>query len=240
MRSGLGVCVLVVAAVTVWCVTQDLAPAVGQEKPKSARKPMPKKRIANTEALDTKVSQAEAEFVRETEGLAGEYFDAGHYDKAEALLKKIEAVDPNRPGVKDKLKIIAETQLSSNEINLEVDASGGWQSAKVGVVKDEPIRIDVEGNYRFVLNTLVGADGFPNDNPDTAMVQGAPCGALVGVIVSDGDRGRKNRTTFTIGKGQESFVPQATGALFLRVNAPPEAKNTGKLKVTLSGGLRAL
>ena len=234
MRSGLGVCVVVLVAVTAgWSLSQD--------KPRTAaRKPMPKKPIANTQSLDTKVSQAEAAFVRETEGLAGQYFDAGHYEEAETLLKKIEAIEPNRPGVRDKLKIIADTQLSANEVEVEVDASGGWQPAKIGVVKDEPIRIDVEGTYRFVVNTMLGPDGFANDNPDTTMVQGARCGALVGVIVSDGQGGRKNRSTFSIGPGQESFSPPATGTLFLRVNAPPEAKNIGKLKVTLSGSLKAL
>ena len=114
MRSGLGVGVVVLVAVTAgWCLSQD--------KPKTARKPMPKKKpIANTEALDTKVSQAEAAFVRETEGLAGQYFDAGHYDKAETLLKKIEAIEPNRPGVREKLKIISDTQLAANEMSYDL------------------------------------------------------------------------------------------------------------------------
>jgi hypothetical protein len=62
------------------------------------------------------------------------------------------------------------------------------------------------------------------------MVPGIPCGAVMGIILANGKPGKP----FVIGDGRD-FTPKETGTLFLRVNCPGDNKNTGKLKVSISG-----
>jgi hypothetical protein len=43
---------------------------------------------------------------------------------------------------------------------------------------------------------------------------------------------------FLIGEGGD-YTPKETGNLFLRVNSPPDSKHIGKLKVAISGYVKA-
>ena len=68
------------------------------------------------------------------------------------------------------------------------------------------------------------------------LVAGVPCGALMGVIIQVGNNGQPGKPgrPFAIGEKRE-VTPKETGLLFLRVNAPAGNKNSGKLKVLISG-----
>ena len=59
------------------------------------------------------------------------------------------------------------------------------------------------------------------------------CGALMGIIISDGKAGKP----FLIGESLD-FNPKESGVLLLRVNAPPGNKCSGKLKVAISGSVQ--
>ncbi len=75
--------------------------ADGQTSSKSSKKSGAKKPVANVKGLDVRADQLQSTFVKETEDLANEYFDAGHYDKAKSLLEAALTLRPdsaNAPG----------------------------------------------------------------------------------------------------------------------------------------------
>jgi hypothetical protein len=65
------------------------------------------------------------------------------------------------------------------------------------------------------------------------MVPGVPCGALMGMIFNDGKPGK----AFHIGESLD-LTPAESGLLFLKINAPPGNKNSGKVKVAISGNVQ--
>lgn len=206
--------------------------AHGQSSKKGAKS---KKPIANVQNLDLRATQMQTSFVKEAEDLAGQYADAGHLEKAKGLLESVLALSPDAPGVKDKLKKVDELILTSNDFQMQVNAAGGWEETKAMLFKDQPVRFQVTGTYRFVANTMVGAAGFPNKDPEKDMATDVPCGALMGVIVAEGNKPGKQ---FLIGEGVD-FKPKETGYLFLRVNSPPDCKHVGKLSISISGYVKS-
>jgi hypothetical protein len=227
-----------------------LAPAAsawGQDKSKSKAS----KKKGNSAVLDVKANELQGSFVKSAEELASEYYELKEYDKARVLLKSIQALDPDRAGLAAKLKLLDEEMIGSNETEVEVNTAKGWESAGVLAFNGKPIRIKAEGAYKFVISSQLGPTGFaaskvanPND-----LVRDVPFGGLMGVIVSPPRAQGDNRTEdqkrkdadkqkpFFIGEGCD-YTPQGDGVLYLRVNAPAENKNTGKIKVTVSGGAK--
>ena len=235
---GLGLLVLIGG----WAVTWPVAEA---QESKTVKKPLSaadkktatkkKKPLANTQNLDVRADQIEESFTKEAQGLAEEYFEAGHLDKAKVLLESVLALRPNADEIKAKLKAIDETILSTNETVVDVNPAKAWEPSKVSVFEGKPFRAQVEGSYRFAINTAVDAAGFPTADPKTDMVGDIPCGALMGIIVkADGKPGRP----FAIGNGKD-ITPKETGLLLLRINSPLENKHTGKISVTFSGFVKA-
>lgn len=204
----------------------------GQGSKKAAKG---KKPVANVQNLDIRASQIQASFTKEAEELAGAYAETGHLEKSKSLLEQALTLNPEDPGLKEKLKKVDELILSSNDFQMQVNAAGGWEETKAMLFKDQPVRFQVQGTYRFVANTTVGAAGFPDKDPEKDMAPGVPCGALMGVIVAEGNKPGKQ---FLIGEGGE-VKPKETGYLFLRVNSPPECKHVGKLSITISGYVKS-
>jgi hypothetical protein len=203
-----------------------------------------KKKNVNTNQIDVHAEKLQVEFIREAGKLANEYFDAGAYEKARSLLESIIALDPSQKDIEDKLKIIDEKILSSNDFSVEVNsANTGWEPANALVYENRPIRLMVEGTYKLSLSGTVGPLGIPsrelpkeaNDSVSNEVVPGFPCGSLIGVIVG---ADKKLGKPFLVGEGGE-FTPKETGMLLLRINSPTENKNNGKLKVQISGYVRS-
>jgi hypothetical protein len=231
-----GTICLVYGASAIWISPGPLAE--GQEKSKTAKKttkPGKTKPLGNTKNLDIKADQLQSSFSRDAEELAGQYAEAGHLDKAKALLESALAVNPQSPNLQKKLEQVKEGIMNSNDSDIEVNSSHGWESSGVGVFEGRAVRIKAEGTYKF--DTGAGnltAAGFADKDPGQDLVSGIPCGALMGVIVSDTKSGKP----FLIGDSLE-FTPKETGLLMLRVNAPPGNKNSGKLKISVSGFVQA-
>jgi len=207
--------------------------ASGQEKGKKAK---PSKPLVKSDGIDIKFNTMQADFLRETEKLANDYYEAGHFDKAKALLKTVLALDPKRAGVDAKIKFIDEKVLSAHETDFDLDADGTWHATKIVLTKDEPVRLSVKGTYRLMLTMMTGPKGLPASDPKIDMVSGIPLGAVMGIIVT-GDKDKRGNP-FDIGEGDQ-ITPKESGLLYLRVNCPPENKNTGKLKISMSGNLRS-
>lgn len=208
--------------------------ASAQEKEKSPRKADKKKKAAvPTTQIDVKAGELSDNFVKEAQALAGEYYEAGALDKSKALLEAVLKLKPGTKEVELQIKKIDEDVLSSNELEVDVNAAKGWEWSGVNVLEDKPFRIQAEGVYRFMVNTTVGPAGFTEKDKEltTEMVSRAPCGALVGVVLKDDG---KQGQPFFIGNGGD-FRVKESGKLFLRVNSPPDSKHNGKISVKFSG-----
>ena len=179
---------------------------------------------------DADSNQAQSKFIQ---GLI-EYRQQ-NFDKAKVLLESVLALRPNADEIKAKLKAIDESILTTNEMSVDVNPAKNWEPTKLSVFEGKPFRVQVEGSYRFVINTAVDAAGFPVADPKTDMVGDIPCGALMGIVIkNDGKPGRP----FAIGTGKD-ITPKDTGLLLLRINSPVENKHTGKISVTFSGFVKA-
>ena len=215
------------------------APQVwSQDKNKTARKntKAPKaKPQANTRSLDQRADSLVSGYVREAGDLAEEYLDAGHPDKAMAVLQRASAVNPDDASLKQKMAQIQQQNLTANEVQVDVNAGSGWESVGVVLTEGKPFRAAVEGSYRLEVAGTVTAAGLLEKDVTTDLIGGIPTGALMGVVVK---RDNKPGKPFAIGAGGD-FTPKETGKLLLRINAPAGHRSTGKLKVTLSGGLSA-
>lgn len=230
--AAVGAVCLALALTTVWCSSvPDLR---GQEKSKPAKKSNKAGKSrpqANTKNLDIKADQLASSFTRDAEELAGQYADAGHLDKAKAILESALAVNPQSANIQKKLEQVKEGIMNSNDYDVDVNPARGWEPSGAAVIENRPLRIRVDGTYKFDVgggNTT--AAGFAGNEPATDMVLGIPCGALMGAIVD----GNKVGKPFLIGESLD-ITPREAGMLMLRVNAPPGNKNSGKLKVSISG-----
>jgi len=239
MRCAPWLAVLVMlVGFTEFCLLNSPAagPVQAQEKSKSSKKAgkaTRNKPIANTKSIDVRADQVQSAFVKDSEELASQYMDAGHLDKARAVLSSVLAMNPNLPGIQKKIEQIDETLLNANDIEFDVNPSHGWETTGASVVENRAVRFHVEGSYRFDVGASIGPAGFPDKDPIKDVVGGIPCGAVMGVVIVNGKPGKP----FLIGEGVD-YTPKESGVLAVRVNAPAGNKNTGKLKVTASGWVR--
>ncbi|MFN0053762.1 MAG: hypothetical protein ACKV0T_16395 [Planctomycetales bacterium] len=211
--------------------------AQAQDKGKPAKKgskSAASKPIANTKSLDIRAEQVQSAFVKDAEELATSYLEAGHLDKAKGLLKSLLALNPGLTHIKKKLDQIDESLMNANDLKIDVNTAHGWDQFGIQVFENKPIRFQVEGTYRLDVAGPVGAAGLPDKDAAKDVVAGIPCGALMGIIVANGKPGKP----FQIGEGVD-HTPKEAGILALRVNTPAGNKNVGKLKVTVSGGVKS-
>jgi hypothetical protein len=158
--------------------------------------------------------------------------DAGDYERAKTLLEVLQKLDPKNDKLKNRIEQLTEKMLDSSEFEYELDVSRGW-TLPVGVVqKDKLVRIEVAGDYKFVVTLTSTADGLPTDDSGVDLVDSLPIGALIGVVVNPDTK--KIGKPFGI-KSRNEWTPKDTGYLQLRVNVPNGHKCTGKLKLKLSG-----
>jgi hypothetical protein len=233
--AAAGTVCLVVIVATAW--SWPLAPAQGQEKSKSAKKSGKggkSKPQANTKNLDIKADQLQTAFIKEAEDLATQYAEAGHLDKARSILESALAVNPQSTSIQKKLEQVKEGQMNSNDVEVDVNPARGWEASGVTVAENRPLRIKAEGTYKFDSGPCsLTAAGFSQAEPNHDMVPNFLCGALLGLIVSEGKVGKP----FLIGESLD-FAPRESGMLLLRINAPVGNKNSGKLKVSISGNVQ--
>ena len=231
----------VFAASTVVVGLLVLSP-VGAQTGKSKAKT---KTISPTELkkLDARMEEVQRSFLKDTDSIIKGYEESGQFDRAKVLLEVLQKLDPKNEIIKKKLEQLDDNILDSTEFDLELDPSKPWQP--VGqVVKDRLFRVEVEGDYKFISTSTVGPEGFPTKDPANDMVN-APLGSVVAIVVppgganaggggAGGGGGNRQPNAFFIGSKYEQSA-QRDGMLLLKVNVPPGAKCTGKLKVKVGG-----
>ena len=198
---------------------------------------------AELKKLDTKLEEVQRSFLKETDSIIKGYEEGGQFDRAKILLEVLLKLDPKNDLIKKKLEQLDDQILDSTESDMDLDPGKGWQPVGL-VAKDRLIRIEVDGDYKFVASLPVGPDGFSTKDPATEMV-GAPFGAVVAIILpptgtpaggggGGGGGNPKPPNAFFVGSMYEQAANR-DGLLYLKVNVPPGSKCTGKLKVKVGG-----
>ncbi|MDB4439622.1 hypothetical protein N9153_01720 [Planctomicrobium sp.] len=219
------VCALAGIAFTFLVTTEMVA---AQSKPPSP---------AEIRSLNVKAEKVEQEFLKSLVELASGYEKAGDIERSKAMLNSILKLKPDSDQVKKKLKMYEEEVFDRKSTIVEVDVSRGWINAGVLVQKDQPIRVQSDGSYRFMVNVELGPKGYEQRDATKDLVANLPTGALIGMIApATRKKNAPNPQPFMMGDAKE-LKPNDTGILFLKVNVPPQAKCTGKLKVKLSGNI---
>jgi len=193
-----------------------------------------------TRPLDVQADKLQMEYLKGLADLASGYEKVGDIEKSTAMLKEILKIKPDVDSVKKKLEEFEEMVFDKVNQVIEVDTSSGWTNTGIVVFKDKPVRLEAIGSYKFIVNETLGPEGFDDDQAAKDLVSGVPAGALIAVVTPP-QKGRNNRNQgdakpFEIGKGRE-VKPKEGGLLLLKVNAPPQAKCIGKIKVKISGNI---
>jgi hypothetical protein len=230
-RLACGAVCLAAFLAALWVASGPVVHGQDKKASKKSGKPERIKPQANTKGLDAQADKLQSTFSRDAEDLAGQYYKAGHLEKAKALLESVLAVNPQSETAQKKLDLIKEGILNSNDVEVDVNASHGWEPSGVTVIENRALRIRAEGTYRFEAAAGgVPPAGFPDKDPGKDMIAGIPCGALMGMIVNETKPGKP----FLIGESLD-ITPKDGGMLLLRINSPPGNKNSGKIKVSVSG-----
>lgn len=202
-------------------------------------RPRPSAAATNLRTLESKTQEARQTYLGQLSDLAKGYEDGGNIEQAQETLRQILKVTPDDEQIKARLKILQDKVFQDHQKVIEVDSTKGWISTGLRVTKGEPIRLQSEGSYKFIVNTDIGPDGFATDDVMRDMAAGANCGALIGTVLPDPARpGRPAQPTKPFQIGREGEIrPEADGVLFVRLNVPPASKCIGKVKLMVSGNI---
>lgn len=204
------------------------------DTPSSKAKGKSKPGGASMRALEARVEKLESTMLREIVDVSNSFEEAGQYERAKTLLEVLLKLNPQFPGLKEKVKQLEEKMFDAHEVEFILDTGKGWVPVGGAVTKGQAVRVEVAGEYKFNVSASVTADGFPSADPKTDYIEGVPCGALIAMVVSkDGKPGKPLAL-----KSKNTWTPQDEGLLMLKVNAPAGHKCTGKLTVKLSGLVR--
>ena len=185
---------------------------------------------ASPQALEKRAQEAEAKLATEYFSIADGFYRRGDIDKAKDYLVRLNEFRKGIPGVADKIKQLEELVMSGNSDSITIDTSKGWGEPIAEVTEGEAFRIAAAGDYKMTASLSLDVNGLPSKDPVNDLAGGAPFGSLVGLIVSGGKPGRP----FAIRSGLQ-HKPKKGGLLYVRVNAPPGAKCTGKVQLQVSG-----
>lgn len=221
-----GVLYLVLFALCFSCASDA---AFGQSRERDAKKKEP---TASPQQLEARISKAEEQLLDEYLAIANEYYKQGEKDQSIVVLERIAQINPRMEGIRQRIDGIREELIQENGIKTDFDTSKLWLPI-AEVEEGKPLRLVVTGDYKLDLTTSVTTGGLPTGDPAKDHVAGAPFGALVGMVFTDGKPGEP----FLISGGVE-HTPKKTGTLFLRVNVPAVARCKGELKVQASGAVK--
>lgn len=221
------------------------APAAAQGtaiKPGSGGKPRSRgMNPLEVKRLDAKLEEVRDVFLRDTTNLIISYENLGQFERAKVLLESLAKLDPKNEPIRAKLNDLNAKILESQEFRVDVDPEKSWQPIGT-VTKDRALRIRVEGECRWSVEMKTGPDGAVTANPVTDLVAHVPLGAVMGVIAptgpggpGGGNGGDKPPRPFVVGSSYEKPADR-DGVLYLKVNAPPGTKWTGKPLTALVSG----
>lgn len=226
-----------------WCVLALAAPAAAVE-PAGKSKPKPPN-PAELKRLDAELEEIRTSFLRDTTALIFSYEKVGEFERARLLLEALQKLDSKNEAIRTKLAELQERILQQGEFEITLEPGDDWLAVGA-VVKDRPLRIEAEGEYKLTLTVpAVGPTGMGSTDPADSLATALPFGAVVAVIVpattaaasADGRNDRQKERPpkpFLVGLRHEQAADR-DGILYLRVNLPAGTKGIGKFTVRVSG-----
>jgi hypothetical protein len=208
---------------------QPLSPAWGQTKNGKSKRDDK----TSEKSIDSRAEEVQESFIRDSVKLARDYEEAGLLEKSKQVLETVVKLKEDLPGLREKINSIDEELLSANTVEAEVDASKGWGSPVGQVYKNQTVRFQASGTYRFVTNLNLDPTGFSKRDPITDLAEGVPVGALIGMVLD-----KDKKTEIFLVSSATDYAPKVDGLLFLKVNLPAGHKSAGKLKVKISGNIQ--
>lgn len=212
-------------------------PTCAQAPQSGARKPSP----AEVKRLDSQLNEAYSVFMNQTVDLITSYENLGQFDRAKAIVEALGKLDPENENIKKKVEDLEKRMLEAGVFEVDLVPGGGWQAVGA-VTKDEVIRVQVTGEYRFQSAGSTTADGVQGDSPETDFIRGIPLGAIMGVIAppsqAGGDKKDEQKPRpFVVGANYDKRADR-DGVLYLKANLPIGTKCTGRLEAKITGPRR--
>ncbi len=199
---------------------------------------------ASVRLLDREAERLQDDYLENLSKLAKSYEAAGDTDRATRTLRKILEIDAQAEGVKAKLDELENRVFDSNSATIELDVAKGWFPTGLHVEKEQPIRLEAQGSYKYIVNASLGPEGFSTQDPKVDMADRVGTGELMGWIIpereSTSTSQRRKQSPPDLGRpfpiGSKTEVkPDKTGQLVLRVNIPPGSTSNGRIRVKVSG-----
>ena len=194
--------------------------------------------------LDVRMDDVQKSFIKDTASLIRDFEEAGQPERAKLLLEVLLKLDPKNDSIRKKIDDLNDKILDQSEFEYELDVSKPW--VQVGVVTGGKLaRITAEGDYKFDAAGKLTADGVPAQDPANDMITGVPMGTLMGVVMPANPQpnrtanGNPNKPPPFAVKTEYEWTPKQDGVLLLKLNFPAGTKCTGKLKLKVSGMLKA-
>lgn len=191
--------------------------------------------------IDSRATKIDEQFIRNAIGIAGEYEKAGDVARAVDYMHAMSLLKPGMPAIEGKLKQLRDQVLAANNFDFSLEPTTTWGKPVAFVREGKPFKVAAQGEYRLLLNSTVGPEGFPEDDTQSELIEDAALGKLVGVIVevpSKPDRKKKAKEKepepFEIG-AEKIIRPKHSGYLYLKVNLPAQSNPSGSIQVQLSG-----
>lgn len=203
-----------------------------QSRDRDAKKKDAGDKSASPQQLESRISKAEEQLLEEYLEVANEYYKQDQKELSIAVLERITKINPQMPGIRQRMYGIREELLQENGLKLDFDTGKIWLPV-AEVQEGRGLRVVVAGEYKLDLTTPVTLAGLPTGDPAKDHFGGVPFGAVIGMVFTDGKPG----DPFLVG-GAVEYTPKKSGTLFLRVNVPATAKCRGDLKVQISGAIQ--
>lgn len=218
--------------VVVFTLLAPAASAQSRDRDKDKDKDKDRKDGPSAQQLETRITKAEELLVQEYLAVANEFYSQDQKEQSIAVLERIARIHPRMEGIAQRIDGIREELLQENGFKTEVDVSKGW-TPLFDVEAEKAFRVTITGDYKLDMTGTVPLTGLPTSDPQKDHVAGAPFGAVIGLIVTEGKPGEP----FAVNAGLE-HTPKKSGTFFVRVNVPAAAKCKGDLKVQASGAIR--
>lgn len=187
--------------------------------------------IANQPQLpsDPQLLSLHREFINKAEKLAGEYERKKQFERAREVYESMVRLVPKLPEAEAGVQRIMQMQSLKDRKLAQVSATEGWQDSGATIQEGMPVRFEVKGTWRVVLETdALGIEIPEKLRPRDPRIK---LGTLIGVIAkSIGEL--ENAKPFPIRNG-ESFVSKESGRLFLRMYDLEPSDNEGKMFVLI-------
>jgi hypothetical protein len=189
--------------------------------------------IANSQPQlpsDPQLLNLHKEFISKAEKMAAEFERKRQFDKAREVYESLVRLVPKYSRAEEGLSRVLGNQTMQDKQVTSVEANQAWQDSGATLREGMPVRVEVKGTWKVVLET--GPAGIEIPDKMRPRDNRIKLGTLIAVIANSPSELNEERP-FVIQDGKE-FVAKKTGRLFLRMFDVDPTDNQGKLYVLIN------